>query len=86
MLSLIKFFGARFPLPGEEWEFRGQGPFGTVKILEVKKGFVRYYMGKIFYDERMSLVDFISIYRFSKGLSALVPPIVKDHREAGTKP
>lgn len=69
-----KFF--TFPKPGEIWIFRNpsakKDPFipkaeDTVKILEVKKGWVRFSMGNgyFFNDERMSEWMFIFCYRKS---------------------
>lgn len=59
------------PIPGQLWALKGDDgdPFGpkrgfcVVKILEVRDGWVRYYMNKIWDDERKPIKNFTNIYR-----------------------
>lgn len=55
------------PKPGERWNLSDKSPwplnYPGVKILDVKDGWVRYYMGRIFPDERMKLEMFLSVYK-----------------------
>jgi hypothetical protein len=61
------------PAPGEKWEMFDEGdPFPSkyppVTILNVKDGWVRYSMGKMFFnDERRTVKSFVLIYRKVKG-------------------
>ena len=54
------------PKPGELWIFNPEDPFESkyapVKILDVKDGWVRYYMGWAFPDERMKASSFVKMY------------------------
>lgn len=60
----------RFPVPGERWCFGGGisgDPFPpkggvTVRILDVKDGWVRYYMSELLPDERMNMSSFLYCY------------------------
>jgi hypothetical protein len=60
------------PAPGELWVFMPdkKGPWPTdarrhkpVEVLDVREGWVRYAMGNVFPDERMSVKDFTWMYR-----------------------
>ena len=46
-------------LPGDPW---GNKPF-RVRILDVRDGWVRYSMGRVFPDERRTIKSFVSMYR-----------------------
>ncbi len=56
------------PKVGEKWFLRGDDgdPFGAnhdpVLILEVKEGWVRYKMSRLFDDNRKPISDFIVMY------------------------
>lgn len=56
------------PKAGEEWVLCSRtDPWGgkkrpTVRIIDVKNGWVRYYMNRIFRDERKELIAFTDIY------------------------
>lgn len=61
----------KIPEKGESWQFKEESPWPkkgfSVKILECKKGWVRYDMGdSSFDDERMGLSTFLSIYTFQE--------------------
>lgn len=43
---------------GDPWEKQKI----TVRILDVKAGWVRYYMSNVFPDERMEIKSFVQIY------------------------
>lgn len=58
------------PVKGEQWIFvpADSGPWPvengvTVDILDVKDGWVRYDMGRIFRDERRTVETFTRMYR-----------------------
>lgn len=58
------------PSAGELWQFapRGRGPwpvghYKPVTVLDVAEGWVRYSMGEIFTDERLTVEDFTRMYR-----------------------
>jgi hypothetical protein len=59
----------RPPVPGERWYFREpkgdpwQRDAHAVEILDVKRGWVRYSIGRYFADNRMKLTTFVYIYR-----------------------
>lgn len=57
----------RTPVPGEIWRYVSSDPWEAkvtnVRILDVKEGWVRYYMGELFPDNRMELRLFLGIYR-----------------------
>lgn len=59
------------PEPGELWELRSDDPFESkykpVKIIAVKDGWVRYYMGRAFPDERMKASFFVRMYEKKRG-------------------
>ena len=56
------------PNPGERWQIRGKNDpwegkrYNPVKILDVKDGWVRYYLGDVFPDERQKIEKFVRIY------------------------
>jgi hypothetical protein len=56
----------RKPQPGEVWSFLESGdPWDggfTVKVLEVREGWVRYDMGGPFSDSRMKMSSFLYCY------------------------
>lgn len=64
----------RLPQVGELWSIDVQNkadPFGAkeqfyVKVLDVKKNWVRYSMGSVFSDERMPIQTFLFVYSFYK--------------------
>jgi hypothetical protein len=62
----IKSNAIRVPVVGELWVLSDGSPWQTkyppVTILDVKDGWVRYDMNKIFRDERMLMKIFISCY------------------------
>ena len=47
---------------GSPWSPKSHDPIFTIKILDVKDGWVRYSMGKIYNDERMETETFTRIY------------------------
>ena len=56
--------------PGEEWmlDDRESGPwestrFKPVKVIDVKAGWVRYFVSEIYPDERMKIGTFVRLYR-----------------------
>ncbi len=59
------------PRVGECWKFRETNDddpwpvkdYGNVNILDVKDGWVRYYMNSTFPDERRTISSFVKIYR-----------------------
>lgn len=59
----------KHPEPGQRWEFYAdtEDPFPSkyppVKILEVKDGWVRYYMNDILRNERMRASQFVTMYK-----------------------
>jgi len=59
------------PEVGERWVFNDDDPWGgkkfpPVKILDVKDGWVRYYIGHYYSDERREMDSFLYIYKFYK--------------------
>lgn len=71
-MTILKLFFPWFfirPKPGETWVFKGtkRGPWEharrkEVSIIDVKCGWVRYYMNSMFPDERVEVCDFICMY------------------------
>ena len=59
----------RIPVAGETWYFReDDSPWASkksqqVQIIDVKNGWVRYYMNKSFDDNRMKIDSFLFWYR-----------------------
>jgi hypothetical protein len=55
------------PCKGEAWVMIDKSPWGSkrpaIKILDYKEGWVRYYMGPIYSDERMELETFLKIFQ-----------------------
>ena len=56
--------------PGQEWLLhdREAGPwkstrFKPVKILDVKAGWVRYWINEVYPDERMKIGTFVRVYK-----------------------
>ena len=57
--------------PGQEWLLhdRESGPWEStrfnvpVKILDVKSGWVRYFINEVYPDERMKIGTFVRVYR-----------------------
>ena len=63
-------FGMKPPESGESWFLvdRESGPweskrFEPVKILDVKSGWVRYFINEVYPDERMKIGTFVRVYR-----------------------
>lgn len=74
MLGLIKVFNRLFKRPeiqipkaGEYWYIPDKSPWPPkdrfVKVLDVKDGWVRYYIGEFFPDERVTISTFLYIYK-----------------------
>lgn len=66
----------RIPQAGDKWILDSRDPsdpfepketFPPVEILEVKQGWVRYYMNRVLPDERMPIERFTQIYTYYKG-------------------
>ncbi len=55
------------PNVGEIWALKGEGPWPLstcrVKILDVKEGWVRYYLSKFYPDLRMKIKTFTDVYQ-----------------------
>ena len=69
MLKWFNRFKRRIPKQGELWTFKDDSPWPnkfTVRILEVKEGWVRYWMSQDMDDNRLKLSTFISLYEVSK--------------------
>lgn len=61
-------FEVKYPVPGELWTLkRDNDPWGgrdnlNIKILDVRDGWVRYYIGPTFNDERLEMDRFLYCY------------------------
>ena len=68
-MELFKFMAKKQePKPGETWCLKHDSadPFGSrpipVRIREVRKGWVRYWLSEVFPDNRKSIAEFMDIY------------------------
>lgn len=56
----------RVPAPDEQWCMRDKSPWpkknNPVRIIDVREGWVRYYMNEVFHDERRELDEFLRMY------------------------